>query len=70
MGDDHPWPGIGVFQAMFSVAPQCTGNPVSVEWLWPVGPRNLVQFSARNDETEMNSETKQIAISRFNMGYL
>ena len=46
IGDDQPSPGIGVFHAMFSVALQRIGMPVSDEMPWPVGPRKRVRCSA------------------------
>ena len=45
IGDDHPFPGICVFQWTFSAAVQLTGNCVSFEMPCPLSPRNLVQFS-------------------------
>src|SRR5688500_15313361 len=39
-GDDQPSPGTGVFQSMFRYSVHSTGRFVSVEWPWPVGPRN------------------------------
>src|ERR1700730_6108739 len=45
-GDDHPRPGIGVFQMTLRDSLHSTGTPRSVECPWPVGPRNCGQSSA------------------------
>jgi hypothetical protein len=46
MGEDQDSPGISVRQAMFWLGDQVVGRLVSAERPWPVGPRNLGQFSA------------------------
>jgi hypothetical protein len=46
MGEDQPSPGISVFHAMFELALQFRGTPVSAEWPWPFGPRKRGQFAA------------------------
>src|SRR5262249_18605805 len=39
-GEDHPEPETGVFQRMLRDSLHSSGNPRSVAWPWPVGPRN------------------------------
>src|SRR5579871_1451611 len=46
MGLERPRPGRSTFQDTFSVAPQRTGKPVSVDTPRPRGPRNCRQSSA------------------------
>src|SRR4051794_30195956 len=56
MGDDQPWPVIGVFQATFLVVLHSTGTLLPAYIPWPVGPRNSGQFSARA-EIQMPKKT-------------
>ena len=46
-GDDHPSPGTRVFHTTLRDSLHSNGTPRSVEWPWPVGPRNSGQSSAR-----------------------
>ena len=68
MGDDQPLPGMGVFQAIFSVIVHITGKLVSVDFPWPPGPRNRVQLSANetweNETHEMNAQIANLNRNR------
>jgi hypothetical protein len=45
-GDEWPFPGIGIFQATFSVPLQRVGTSVSAERPSPCGPRHMGQSAA------------------------
>ena len=61
-GDDHPEPLTRTFHETFLLSLQLSGRPVSVEWPWPVGPRNSGQSAAY--ATSLNARISA-AVSRW-----
>ena len=47
-----------VFQATLSFADHVTGRFISLETLWPFGPRNRTQFSALTGSHTVNESAK------------
>ena len=65
-GDDHPRPGIGVFQTTFRDSLQSLGRPCSSEWPCPSGPLNCGQswasITVAAEATHMKIDTTNAGI--------
>ena len=65
-GEDHPWPGMGTFQTMFSASLQVRGRSTASECPWAVGPRNSGQSCAGSRlKFRVDSRTRFTTRNRF-----
>jgi hypothetical protein len=65
MGEDHPTPGIAVFQATFSVCDHLSGNAGSSATPVEPGPRNCGQSAAISAIEAVNNVVGNLSMAPF-----